>query len=248
MSGDLRANGSSSAAGTSRASSEPSLDVLALAEALAQLRAAGDVPRLSALIAMLPDAAGPLADALMADEDDLADAGDMPASPPASLSPGTRQALASVFDGEGLSALNEYHAPDEDNDTPAMVAEPPARYSVSEIAVVQERAGLLALTARQRLDIETLAAQVMLSPEALRWLDHVSIAREHQPDVLVSHLAGALGVERARIHEALARGAAGAQAMGAAVDLMGLIDTIRATDMLTVAQRDYWLALLLSSG
>ena len=246
MSGDLRANGSSRAAGASSASSEPSLDVLALAEMLAQVRAAGDVPRLSALIAALPDAAGPLADALMADEDDLADADDMPSSPSVSLSPGTRRALGSVFDGEGITAPKGYHAPDEDGEIPAMVAESPARYRVSEIVASQERAGLLALAAQQRLEVETLAAQVMLSPEALRWLDHVSIAPEHQPDVLVSHLAGALGVERARIHEALARGAADAETMGA-VDLMGLMDMLRAANTLTVAQRDYWLTLLLSS-
>src|SRR5689334_17207581 len=46
---------------------EPSLDTLALAEWLAELRAAGDAPQLSALIAALPDAAGDLANATMLD-------------------------------------------------------------------------------------------------------------------------------------------------------------------------------------
>ncbi len=40
---------------------EPSLETLALAQALAEMRAAGDIPRLSALIAALPDATDALA-------------------------------------------------------------------------------------------------------------------------------------------------------------------------------------------
>ncbi|HKT39982.1 MAG TPA: hypothetical protein VJR48_16530, partial [Ktedonobacterales bacterium] len=109
---------------------EPSLDTLALAEWLAEQRAAGDVPQLDALIAALPDAAGDLADATMldalvaeAEADDLqADStsveGVAEEATPVALSSGAQRAVADIFGAGDAEAL-------------AMVAETPASYAVA---------------------------------------------------------------------------------------------------------------------
>jgi hypothetical protein len=230
-----------------RALPEPSLDTLALAEWLAERHAAGDTPRLTALIAGLPHAAGALADAMMAESDELADdmvvadAGAPGRLEPIPLSPGTQRGVAALFGSGNVSPLKgygEYRAAGarDEVSVSARVAELQADYS----AVTGDVAGLLALASQQGIDAETLAAHVMLSPEALRWLDSGAIPPEQQPDALVFHLAGALAVTRERIREALAQG----QTRVDTPDVMGILTT---SQSLTVAQRSYW-ATLLSLG
>ncbi|HEU4784136.1 MAG TPA: hypothetical protein VFS83_12410, partial [Ktedonobacterales bacterium] len=177
----------------SQPSHEPSLDMLALAEWLAEVRAAGDVPQLSALIAATPDATGDLADATMldalvaeAEAEAEAEAGGLPmgeasvegvsedVTPPA-LSSGAQRAVADIF-GFGAG----------DVDALAMVAETPASYAYAVTVEVEAEAGadaavgLLALAREQGMDAEALAARIMLSPEVVRWLDRVALPLDHQ--------------------------------------------------------------------
>lgn len=224
---------------------EPSLDTLALAEWLAEHRAAGDSSRLSELIAGVPHAAGALADAAMAETDehaddiDAANAGAPGRLEPITLSPGTQRGVAALFGPGNAPALEEYEdyrAAEARADVSARVAESQALYS----AVTGNVDRLLALAFQQGLDAETLAAHVMLSPEALRWLDNVAIPLEQQLDTLALHLVGALAVTRERVCMALAQG----QTSAVTPDVMGLLTT---SQTLTVAQRSYWAALL-SSG
>ncbi|HEX5546998.1 MAG TPA: hypothetical protein VFX24_06265 [Ktedonobacterales bacterium] len=233
-----------------RLSHEPSLDALALTEWLAERRAAGDAPHLDALIATLPDAAGDLADAAMLDalvaesEADDLQAGEPPVertsedvTPPA-LSLGAQRAVADIFGAGGAEAL-------------AMVAETPAAYAVTTEAEAGAAVGLLALAAEQEMDAEALAARIMLSPEAVRWLDRVALPFDHQPDALVFHLVGALGVLRERVQEALTRGNADTDTDAAtdidadAPELAGMLTT---SASLTPAQRAYWAAQLAGRG
>ncbi|HEU4782325.1 MAG TPA: hypothetical protein VFS83_03200, partial [Ktedonobacterales bacterium] len=86
---------------------------------------------------------------------------------------------------------------------------------------------------------EALAARIMLSPEAVRWLDRVALPLDHQPDALVFHLVGALGVPRERVQEALTHGNADTDAD--APELAGMLTT---SASLTPAQRAYWAAQL----
>ncbi len=233
-------------------SGDPSLDTLALAEWLAELRAAGDVPQLSALIAALPDAAGDLADATMLDalvaEAEAADLQrgerqpDVEGMPEeatsVALSPGTQRAVADIFGvfGAGDAA-----------DTLAMVAETPASYDVTMETEADESVGLLALAYGQGIDAETLAARIMLSPDVLRWLDRVALPLDHQPDALVFHLVGALGVPRERVREALTLGN-GATAADIDIDIDtgagDLADVLTTSASLTTVQRAYWAAQL----
>ena len=223
---------------------ESSLDTLALAEWLAELRAAGDAPQLSALIAALPDAAGDLANATMLDalvaEADDPQAGEPPVerasegvTPPV-LSPGAQRAVADIFGAGDAGAL-------------AMVAETPAAYGVSYAVTTEAEAvaavGLLALAREQGMDAEALAARIMLSPEALSWLDRVALPRDAQPDALVFHLVGALGTPRERVQEALTRGNAATDTNidADAHDLVGMLTT---NASLTPAQRAYWVTQL----
>ncbi len=214
----------------------PSLDALALAEWLAEQRAAGNVPRLSALIAALPDAAGELADATMMDA--VAESEEPPESEsgakPPPLSLGAQRALTAIFGAGDLPALAEHEDRDEDNML-ARVAETPAVYSAG--VATDESVGLLALAAEQHIDAAALAAQVMLSPDALRWLDRLALPREQQPDALVYHLVGALGVTIERVRAALSHGEIGAETAD-------LASTLATSEMLTPAQRGYWSALL----
>ncbi|HKW23727.1 MAG TPA: hypothetical protein VJO13_20270 [Ktedonobacterales bacterium] len=223
---------------------EPSLDTLALAEWLAELRAAGDAPQLSALIAALPDAAGDLANATMLDalvaeaEADDPQAGEPPVERASEgvmspvLLPGEQRAVADIFGVEDAGSL-------------AMVAETPAAYGVSYAVTTEAEAvaavGLLALAHEQGMDAEALAARIMLSPEALSWLDRIALPLDHQPDALVFHLVGALGTPRERVQEALTRGNADmdadADADTSAHDLAGMLTT---SASLTPAQRAYW--------
>lgn len=227
---------------------EPTLDTLALAERLAELRAAGDTPQLSALIAALPDAAGDLADATMldalvaeAEADELQAGGpsveDLPEdATPSAFSPGTRRAVADIFGAGDVDAL-------------ARVAETPASYAY-EVTIESgagDEIGLLALARGQGLDTEELAAQIMLSPEVLRWLDRVALPLDHQPDALVFHLVGALGVPRERVRAALTRGdAATNRAIDTDIgaDALDLADVFTMSASLTPAQRAYWAARL----
>jgi hypothetical protein len=221
---------------------EPPLSTLALAEWLAELRAAAAAPELSALIAATPDAAGDLADATMLDalvaeaEADGPQAGatdveitSKEATPPA-LSPGAQRAVADIF-GVG------------DADALAMVAETPAAYETPYAVTTEAEAGaavgLLALAREQGMDAEALATWIMLSPEALRWLDRVALPRDAQPDALVFHLVGALGTPRERVQEALTRGNAATDTNidADAHDLAGMLTT---NASLTPAQRAYW--------
>lgn len=225
---------------------EPSLDTLALAEWLAERRAAGDAPPLSALIAALPDAAGDLADATMLDalvaEAEAADprVGETAAecmaaeSTPSALSSGAQRAVADIF-GFGVG----------DADTLAMVAETPATYGATMAADTDADAavGLLALAHGQGIDEETLAARIMLSPDVLRWLDRVALPRNYQPDALVFHLVGALGVPRERVQDALAVGNAAIDSHIDA-DADNLADVLTTSASLTLAQLAYWAAQL----
>ncbi len=120
------------------------------------------------------------------------------------------------------------------------MAEAPALYSATTSAA----GGLLALAHQQGLDAETLAARIMLAPDALRWLDRVALPPERQPDALVAHLVGALGVERERVRAALAQGAAARDTVAETTDLIGMLS---ATESMTPVQRSYWSALLSSS-
>jgi hypothetical protein len=223
---------------------ESSLDTLALAEWLAELRAAGDAPQLSALIAALPDAAGDLANATMLDalvaEADDPQAGEPPVerasegvTPPV-LSPGAQRAVADIFGAGDAGAL-------------AMVAETPAAYGVSYAVTTEAEAvaavGLLALAREQGMDAEALAARIMLSPEALSWLDRVALPRDAQPDALVFHLVGALGTPRERVQEALTRGNA-ATDTNIDVDAHDLVGMLTTNASLTPAQRAYWVTQL----
>lgn len=218
---------------------EPSLDMLALAESLAESHAAGDAPQLSALIATLPDAAGDLADAAMLDAlvaGAEAEADDLQVGEPPALSPGAQRAVADIF-GAG------------DADELAMVAETQAPYAVREGAEAEVTAdaagGLLALAREQGMDAEALAARIMFSPEGLRWLDHVALPLARQPDVLVFHLVGALGTPRERVQKALAHGnAATDTAIGVGDDTFDLAEALTTSAPLTPAQRAYWSAQL----
>ena len=229
---------------------EPSLDMLSLAEWLAEQRAAGDVPQLSALIAAMPDAAGDLADATMLDalvaevEAEVeAEAGGLQVgeasvegisehvTPPA-LASGAQRAVADIFGAGDMDAL-------------AMVAETPSLYAVMVHAEAGAEVGLLALAHEQGMDADALAARIMLSPETLRWLDRVALPRDAQPDALVFHLVGALGLPRERVQEALTRGDTATDtdtAIGA--DASELVDVLTTSAALTPAQRAYWSARL----
>lgn len=216
---------------------EPPPDTLALAEWLAELRAAGDVPPLSALIAALPDAAGDLADATMLDalvEEERSVEGISEEATLPALSSGAQRAVADIFGAEDTEAL-------------AMVAETPASYAVTMEAGAAEVVGLLALAHGQGLDAEALAAQIMLSPDVLRWLDRVALPPEDQPDALVFHLVGALGAPRERVREALALGIAFTNTgidTAMDVDAGGLARTLTTSASLTPAQCAYWAAQL----
>ncbi|HEX8729773.1 MAG TPA: hypothetical protein VF739_14170 [Ktedonobacterales bacterium] len=226
---------------------QPSLDALALSETLAHLRVAGAEPRLDQLLAILnesPDAAGPLADALLAHADDVtlnnvayvANEVDSDERVTA-LSPGAQRGLAAIF-GTAETPTPIEDALDERDQAPMLVAEQAAVYQTHD--EIGAGSGLLDLAWSRRLDAESLAAQIMLTPTAIQWLDHVALPLERQPDALVSHLVGALRVERARVHEALAAGEplAGADASGRMADLLARHGA------LTKAQRRYWDALL----
>jgi len=216
---------------------EPSPDTLALAEWLAELRAAGDVPPLSALIAALPDAAGELADATMLDalvEEDISDNGISEAAAPPALSSGAQRVIADIF---GAGATEEL----------AMVAETPASYVVTMETGAAEVVGLLALAHGQGLDAEALAAQIMLSPDVLRWLDRVALPPDDQPDALVFHLVGALGAPRERVREALSQGIAFTNTdidTAMDVDAGDLVHILTTSASLTPTQRAYWAAQL----
>lgn len=77
---------------------------------------------------------------------------------------------------------------------------------------------------------------MMLSPEVIGWLDQVALPPDQQPDALVAHLIGALGVEREQVSAALAFGV-----VPAAMD--GVVGVLSASATLTPLQRRYWLAL-----
>jgi len=108
-------------------------------------------------------------------------------------------------------------------------------------AVAAEAVGLLALAHGQWIDAEALAAQIMLSPGALRWLDRVALPLDDQPDALVFHLVGALGVLRERVREALSLGNSATDTDIDASDLAGMLTT---SASLTPSQRAYWAAQL----
>jgi hypothetical protein len=218
---------------------EPSLESLAHAQALAEMRAAGDLPRLSALIAALPDATDALPDATMAESAESAEQRDMPEEVAAPLSPGTQRGVLSIFGAGDIASLAGGRASGGRDDAVALVAETPAVYSATTSAA----GGLLALAYQQGLDAETLAARMMLAPDALRWLDRVALPPERQPEALVAHLVGALGVERERVAAALAQGAAARDTAPEASDLIGMLS---ATESMTPVQRSYWSALLSS--
>jgi hypothetical protein len=229
--------------------SEPSLATQAFAQALAEMRAAGDLPRLSALIAVLPDATDALADATIAEfaeSDERPDAlsaeqRDTPGEvTDTHLSPGTQRGVTAIFGAGDIAPIAAGRAPGGRDDAVALVAEAPALYSATTGAA----GGLLALAQQQGLDAETLAARIMLAPDALHWLDRVALPPERQPDALLAHLVGALGVERERVRAALGRGAAARDTAAETTDLIGILS---ATESMTPAQRSYWSALLSSS-
>lgn len=248
---------------------QPSLDALALTETLAHLRASGAEPRLSQLFAALnasPDAAGPLADALLADADGAdgpddesvasvvheIDAGERVAA----LSPGTRRGLAAIFGTADAPTPMKYARGERDtqDERPALVAERLASYQAGaeheeteeteENGEVQAESGLLDLARSQGFDAEALAAQIMLTPAAVQWLDAIALPLERQPDALVSHLVGALGVERARVRMALAAGEPLAEADASEV----VADLLTRHGSLSATQRDYWDTLLASTA
>jgi hypothetical protein len=215
--------------------------VLALADALAEIHTTGGAPPLGELISALPAATDVLADALIGYSAEVAEAEADPAAVAGTatihLSPGTLRALESIVGtGEAETAEETYRAGGERDEALTMVAEAPAAYSAAS-DTADEVVGLLALAHRQHLNAEMLAALVMLSSEFIRWLDRVAQPPEHQPDVLVFHLMGALEVERSLVVGALAQGEP-------AVETSNLIGTLTATEMLTPAQRGYWAALL----
>lgn len=238
----------------------PSLDALALAQALAEMRAAGAIPRLSALIAAQPAATGALTDATLAESGERLDAMDTEPGDasgdvgegrediedaPVQLSLGTQQAIAAIFSaGDRLTLAGDRAAGGRD-DAVALVAEAPALYSVSATTSATGGLGLLALADRQGFDAETLAAKMMLSADVLHWLDRIALPLERQPDALIAHLVGALGVERDRVSAALTQGEA---AGGAAAETTDLIGMLSATESITPVQRSYWSALLSSSN
>ncbi len=237
----------------------PSLDALALAEWLAGRRAAGDFPRLSDLIAGMPDAAGDLADAMMDAMDTTDDVeigtseADADARPeeigvaPILLSPGAERGVAAIFGAAGagdITALAGYQAAKDGagmrDDAPAnlaRVAEASAPYIAMADEAAGEPLGLLALAQGRQMEVEALAAQVMLSPDALRWLDRMALPPERQPDALVFHLVGALGTTSERVRAALAQG----ETSGEEIDPAGMLAT---DESLTAAQRAYWATLL----
>lgn len=228
-----------------RQAPDPSLDVLALADTLAEIHTTGGAPPLGELISALPAATDVLADALIGYSAEVAEAEAKAEADPAAvagtatihLSPGTLRALESIVGiGEAETAEETYRAGGERDEALTMVAEAPAAYNAAS-DTADEVVGLLALAHRQHLNAEMLAALVMLSPEFIRWLDRVAQPPEHQPDVLVFHLMGALEVERSLVVGALAQGEP-------AVETSNLIGTLTATEMLTPAQRGYWAALL----
>ena len=225
---------------------EPSLDTLALAETLAERRATDETPHhrrpdeLLAALSGLPDAPVVLAEALLV-ASDAADSNEQTQAAP-DLSPGTRRAIAAIFGG-GKAITGRQDEQDEqgEQDEPlALVAETAVAYRVNQ---EEGGAGLLNLARERQLDAEALAAQIMLTPAALDWLDRVALPLGRQPEALVSHLVGALGMERARVSAALAIG----EALTGADDQTSLAELLARAGMLTPAQRSYWEALLPSS-
>jgi len=126
-----------------------------------------------------------------------------------------------------------------DADALAMVAETPASYEVTMEAVAAEAVGLLALAHGQGIDAEALAAQIMLSPDVLRWLDRVALPLDGQPDALVFHLVGALGVLRERVQDGLSLGSSATN-----TDASNLASMLTTSPSLTPSQRVYWAAQL----
>lgn len=222
---------------------EPSLDALALAETLAERRATDETPHhrrpdeLLAALSGLPDAPVVLAEALLV-ASDAADSNEQTQAAP-DLSPGTRRAIAAIFGG-GNAIAGRQDEQDEQGEPLALVAETAVAYRVNQ---EEGGAGLLNLARERQLDAEALAAQIMLTPAALDWLDRVALPLGRQPEALVSHLVGALGVERARVSAALAIG----EALTGADDQTSLAELLARAGMLTPAQRSYWEALLPSS-
>ena len=225
---------------------EPSLDALALAETLAERRATDETPHhrrpdeLLAALSGLPDAPVVLAEALLV-ASDAADSNEQTQAAP-DLSPGTRRAIAAIFGGGNAIAgrQDEQDEQDEQGEPLALVAETAVAYRVNQ---EEGGAGLLNLARERQLDAEALAAQIMLTPAALDWLDRVALPLGRQPEALVSYLVGALGVERARVSAALAIG----EALTGADDQTSLAELLARAGMLTPAQRSYWEALLPSS-
>ena len=219
---------------------EPSLDTLALAETLAERRATDETPHhrrpdeLLAALSGLPDAPVVLAEALLV-ASDAADSNEQTQAAP-DLSPGTRRAIAAIFGG-GKAITGRQ---DKQDEPLALVAETAVVYRVNQ---EEGGAGLLNLARERQLDAEALAAQIMLTPAALDWLDRVALPPGRQPEALVSYLVGALGVERARVSAALAIG----EALTGADDQTSLAELLARAGMLTPAQRSYWEALLPSS-
>lgn len=222
---------------------EPSLDALALAETLAERRATDETPHhrrpdeLLAALSGLPDAPVVLAEALLV-ASDAADSNEQTQAAP-DLSPGTRRAIAAIFGG-GNAIAGRQDEQDKQDEPLALVAETAVAYRVNQ---EEGGAGLLNLARERQLDAEALAAQIMLTPAALDWLDRVALPPGRQPEALVSYLVGALGVERARVSAALAIG----EALTGADDQTSLAELLARAGMLTPAQRSYWEALLPSS-
>lgn len=216
------------------------LEMLALAEWLAEQRAAGNFPRLSELIATSPGDLSALADAVMVEAGEHARESGEPdnaegpeVAEPSTLSPGTLRAVASIFGGGVIPAPETYQAWRDQEEPLARVAEAGIGYG----AVADEVVRLLGLAHMQGLDAETLARLVMLSPEVVRWLDRVALPLNSQPDALVAHLVGALRIDRAHIQHALAQG----EPIAEPADLTGMFTSDAS---LTAAQREYWLPLV----
>jgi hypothetical protein len=229
------------------------LDALALAEALTEMRAGGDdPPRVSDLLAAWPETSdevvGAVTDAALAQHEELADAqvasvadaeyvaddggGDVIA--PGQFSAGTQRALDGLFGGQPGVTANAPKAY-KHAETLAWVAETPAAYAASEPP------RLLELAQARGLSAEALAAQLFLPAEVIDWLAAEALPRALQPDALVAHLVGALGIEREVVCRALAHGDGATEASAMAGDVL---DRILADPSLTPAQRAYWQDML----
>ena len=199
-------------------------------------------PATSVLIAALPDATDALPDATMAESANPQR--DMPRDTPgevaAPLSPGTQRGVLAIFGAGDILPLAGGHASGGRDDAVALVAE-------TARCIARRRARQVVCwrwpTSKDSTPRHWRRGSCSRPMRCVGWIGWPS-RQSVEPEALVAHLVGALGVERERVAAALAQGAAARDTASEASDLIGILS---ATESMTPAQRSYWSALLSSS-